>query len=99
DYKASIISFLRKDNSGNNFLVVVLNFTPMVKEDYRIGVPKSGYWKEALNTDSTHYGGSGIGNMGGKNAENVPFHGKPYSLNITLPPLSAVIFNWDNGKS
>jgi 1,4-alpha-glucan branching enzyme len=59
---------------------------------YRIGVPCAGYWKEIFNSDAEFYGGSGHGNLGGLEAESIPHHGRPFSLNATLPPLGAVIF-------
>jgi len=62
------------------------------RQPYRVGVPFGGYWKEVLNSDADLYGGSGLGNLGGVAAEPVPFHGRPYSLSITLPPLAAVLF-------
>jgi 1,4-alpha-glucan branching enzyme len=58
--------------------------------DYRVGVPEGGYWRELLNSDAVEYGGAGIGNLGGVTAENVPAHGRPFSLTLTLPPLGAL---------
>ncbi len=66
------------------------NFTPVPREQYRVGVPQGGYWQELLNSNAREYGGSGLGNAGGRNAESWPHHGRPFSLNLTLPPLSAV---------
>jgi len=71
---------------------VFTTFTPVPRFNYRIGVPKEGFWKELLNSDSHIYGGSGLGNLGGVWAERVPMHNFPYSLNLTLPPLSALFF-------
>jgi glycogen branching enzyme (EC 2.4.1.18) len=89
DYEQSIISFLRKSKDGETILVVC-NFTPVPRYNYRVGVPKKGAWIEIFNSDSELYGGANIGNMGRAKAEAVPFHGRPYSLSLTLPPLGAV---------
>jgi len=69
-----------------------LNFTPVPRYGYRVGVPAPGFWREVVNTDSTAYGGSGVGNLGGLNAAEIPAHGRPWSLSLTLPPLAAVFF-------
>lgn len=94
DWEKSIISFLRKDRSGENLILVVCNFTPVPRYDYRIGVPRKGYWEEIINTDAKEYWGSGIGNLGGKEAEAIPFHNRPYSLSLTLPPLGVLYLRW-----
>ncbi|RIY00135.1 1,4-alpha-glucan branching protein GlgB [Aureimonas flava] len=86
----SILSFLRKDKHGGAALVVC-NFTPNVHHDYRIGVPHGGFWAEALNTDAEIYGGSNVGNMGGKEAEEIHANGRPFSVALSLPPLSTVV--------
>jgi len=96
DYEQSVISFLRKDSSKKNILLCVFNFTPVVRYDYRVGVPYGGFWEEILNSDSEYYCGSGVGNMGGLEAENIPWHNRPYSLNLTLPPLAGLIFRLRN---
>lgn len=93
DWEKSIISYLRKSSYGD-LILVVCNFTPVPRFDYRVGVPREGFWKELLNTDSYIYGGSNLGNFGGVYAENIPFHNRPYSLRLTLPPLAVVIFKW-----
>ncbi|MES2356321.1 MAG: 1,4-alpha-glucan branching protein GlgB [Pseudomonadota bacterium] len=95
DREQSVISFLRKGNDENRFVVAIVNFTPVPRYGYRIGVPKQGYYREILNTDSKFYGGSNVGNRGGiLNAEDRPAHGRPYSLSITLPPLATVYLEW-----
>ncbi len=71
-------------------ILIACNFTPLPRHNYRVGAPKGGFWREILNSDSTNYGGSGQGNMGGIEAAPLPFHGYAYSLNLTLPPLGAV---------
>ena len=91
DSLSGTISLLRKGKLPEDTILVVCNFTPVPREEYRIGVPTAGFWREVLNGDAAEYGGSGWGNMGGKEAEAVPVHGRPYSLSLTLPPL-AVIF-------
>ncbi len=92
DRDASIVSFLRKGASPHWGLLIVCHFTPVTREGYRIGVPSLGAWKELINTDSTYYGGSNVGNRGRLVAEEVPFHGSPYSIQLTLPPLATVVF-------
>lgn len=90
DSDQSVLGFFRK--AGNQTVLVVCNFTPLVRENYAVGVDRGGMWREVLNSDSTHYGGSGVGNMGGVRAESIPVHGRPFSLNLTLPPLAVVYF-------
>ena len=92
DSDASVVSFLRTGRDPGQSLLVVCHFTPVVREEYRLGVPRLGVWKELLNTDSTYYGGSNIGNRGCVEAEEVPFHWQPYSIRLTLPPLATVVF-------
>ncbi|UCD34254.1 MAG: 1,4-alpha-glucan branching protein GlgB [Nitrospiraceae bacterium] len=92
DWESSIISFLRKGPSDQDTLLVICNFTPVVRTNYLIGVPESGHWKEVLNSDAWLYGGSDKGNYGGIEAAPVPCHGRYHSLSITLPPLGVVVF-------
>lgn len=92
DFHRSIISFLRRGQNPNDQLLFVCNFTPVVRQNYRVGVPLEGYWKEILNSDAPLYGGSGQGNFGGLSTVPLPIHGRPSSLNMTLPPLGIVIF-------
>jgi 1,4-alpha-glucan branching enzyme len=73
-------------------VLVALNFTPIARANYRLGVPHGGRWREALNSDASRYAGGGWGNFGGLEAAPVPAHGRPYSLTATLPPLGAVFF-------
>jgi 1,4-alpha-glucan branching enzyme len=87
DWERSIISFLRKCKGGGEKILVVCNFTPSISRNYRIGVPHGGFWRELLNSDAEIYGGSGQGNLGGIEAEDVSSHGRDYSLTLTLPPL------------
>lgn len=92
DAEHSVISFLRKTQHSDEDILVVCNFTPVLRTSYRIGVPKEGYWQEILNTDATVYGGSGQGNWGGQDTDPVSVHGFYHSLSLTLPPLSVSIF-------
>jgi len=92
DAEHSVISLLRKGRSSANLLLVVCNFTPVPRYSYRLGVPRAGMWQEILNSDAGRYGGSNMGNLGGVEAVPVPLHGRPYSLTITLPPLSVSLF-------
>ncbi len=89
DAEKSVLSFLRRPRAGPPVLAVC-NFTPVPRENYIIGVPQGGYWRELLNSDAMHYGGSGIGNLGGAEAAPAPAHGRFHSLSLTLPPLSAI---------
>ncbi|HZK66630.1 MAG TPA: 1,4-alpha-glucan branching protein GlgB [Chloroflexota bacterium] len=92
DVGNSVITFLRKGREPVETMLVVCSFTPVVRYDYRVGVPTGGFWRELLNSDAVEYWGSGMGNMGGVEAEEVPHHGRPYSLCLTLPPLSVTFF-------
>ena len=74
-----------------DWIVAVLNWTPVVRHRYRIGVPASGFYGELLNSDAALYGGSNTGNAGGITAESVPAHGHSFSLTLTLPPLGGLI--------
>jgi len=98
DSQQSTISLLRTGPSGGERLIVACNFTPVPRHNYLIGAPKGGGWQEVLNSDALEYGGSGQGNLGEVIAKDTPFHGLPYSLNITLPPLAAVYFRWQGDR-
>jgi 1,4-alpha-glucan branching enzyme len=93
DSTQSVLSYLRRD--GDAFHVVVLNFTPVVRRDYRIGVPEAGSYSETLNSDSRFYGGSDTGNPLGMHTEPRPWMGYPQSLPLTLPPLGALVLRLD----
>ena len=71
---------------------MAVNFTPVMRENYRVALPEPGFYTELLNSDAQEYSGSGSGNMGGVTAEPVPWLGRPYSLSLRLPPLAAVYF-------
>ena len=89
DRASSVLSFLRRDRRGRP-LVVACNCTPVARFDYRIGVPRGGAWRERLNSDASCYGGGGSGNLGRRAADDVPAHGRPHSLRLTLPPLGVL---------
>jgi 1,4-alpha-glucan branching enzyme len=92
DNEKSVLSFVRRDLSGLNHVLVILSLTPELREGYRVGMPGDGYWREILNTDSSVYGGSDKGNLGGKTAESFACHGQDYSAEFCLPPLSVSVF-------
>jgi 1,4-alpha-glucan branching enzyme len=91
DADNSIVSFVRKDDHGNQILCV-FNFTPVVRNDYRLGAPTRGKWKEIFNTDASMFGGSNVGNFGEVWTQDIPWQNRECSLNIKLPPLAAVYF-------
>ena len=88
----SVLSFSRRGHDESVNIVVACNFTPLPRVNYRLGVNSPGVYREILNSDAKEYGGSGMGNLGMAEATPVPWHGRPHSLNITLPPLAAVYF-------
>ena len=90
DAESSVVSLMRKGKSTATLVLMVCNFTPVPRQEYRIGAPHGGFWREALNSDATEYGGSGMGNRGGVDADPWPQHGRPFSLALTLPPLSVL---------
>jgi 1,4-alpha-glucan branching enzyme len=92
DSQHSILSFLRKGRKEEDTILVVCNFTPVPQYNYTVGAPRNGFWKEILNSDAGEYGGSGHGNLGGVDTAPIPHHGRPFSLDLTLPPLGAAFF-------
>jgi len=97
DHLQSVLSFVRRGKNRAHQMVCIFNFTPVPRHNYRIGVSEGGYWEELLNSDAGVYGGSGMGNAGGVIAENFPMHEQPFSVNLTLPPLSALMFRPSGG--
>jgi 1,4-alpha-glucan branching enzyme len=93
DSEQSVLSYLRRDPAGEDAFLITCNFTPVPHENYRLGVPAKGFWREVLNSDAPVYGGSGLGNMGGADTTPVPYHGRDQSISVTLPPLSILIFH------
>jgi 1,4-alpha-glucan branching enzyme len=90
DWAQSVISFARFGRDPRDVVVCACNFTPVVREGYRIGVPREGWYAELINTDSELYAGSNVGNGGGVASEPVPWHGQPHSIELTVPPLAAL---------
>src|SRR3989454_1529934 len=97
DSQSSVVSLLRRSTAGDT-LLIVCNFTPVTRTNYRVGVPSGGYWRELLNSDAEIYGGSNQGNSGGVEAGALEMHGRPYSLSLTLPGLSALFFKAPPGS-
>jgi len=91
DWEQSVLSFLRKGNDPSDQVIAVYNFTPAPRMGYRTGVPAPGYYREIFNSDSGLYGGSNLGNAGGVHAEEIARHGRPWSLQLNLPPLGCVM--------
>jgi 1,4-alpha-glucan branching enzyme len=93
----NVVAFMRTAPSSGKRIICVCNFSPVIRPGYRVGLPRSGYYSEILNTDSAHYGGSNFGNGGGVNAQEHPWHGLSHSAVIELPPLSALWFEVPQG--
>jgi 1,4-alpha-glucan branching enzyme len=91
----SVIAFLRKPASGGAPLLVVCNFTPVPRDNFLVGVPERGLWREIINTDARDYGGAGWGNLGAVESVPVGSHGRVESLSLTLPPLSTLVMRWE----
>ena len=91
DAESSVLSFLRRSAANDDALVIVCNFTPVTRNDYRIGVPRDGVWVEVLNSDGEEFGGSGQGNLGRVTASLTPAQGREHSVSLTLPPLSLLV--------
>ncbi len=94
DSDASVMAYLRLDADERTLFAVIGHFTPIIRRDYRVGVPRRGFWKEVINTNSQYYGGSGLGNDGGRHTEDVPADHHSQSILLTLPPLSTTILKW-----
>lgn len=92
NHEDSVLSFLRRANDPDDYLLVVLNFTPIVRDAYRLGVPELTWYEEIFNSDSQYYTGSNVGNGPGVQAEAVPSQGRPHSIEIALPPLATAIY-------
>ncbi len=98
DSRHSVVSFIRRGKDNNEFVIVVCNFTPQPHSHYRIGVPEPGFYTELFNSDARQYGGSNLGNLGGKWTEEWSFHNMPYSLDLCLPPLAVLVLKLDREK-
>ncbi|MBM3996022.1 MAG: 1,4-alpha-glucan branching protein GlgB [Planctomycetes bacterium] len=92
DYEQGVISFLREGKIANDYLLIAFNFTPVPRYNYHLGAPFGGIWRELLNSDAPIYGGAGQGNLGVTQAAEIPWHGRSHLLNVTLPPLTMVMF-------
>jgi 1,4-alpha-glucan branching enzyme len=90
DASNNVIAFMRVSRDGSQQVVCVANLSPVPREGYRVGLPLEGAWEEILNTDSVHYGGTGVGNLGEVKAAGRGWHGQPFSADVTLPPLSVL---------
>ncbi len=91
DSAHSVVTFIRKDQSEKNTVLVICNFTPVVQHNYRVGVPFDAFWAEILNSDAVEYGGSGQSNKGSIAALSFKYNERPFSLSLTVPPLAAII--------
>jgi 1,4-alpha-glucan branching enzyme len=91
DADNSVYTYMRFAKDPEDFVVVAVNFTPVPRHNYRIGVPKAGIYQELLNSDAGIYGGSNMGNMGAVNSESWSTHGQPHSISLTLPPLAVLV--------
>ncbi len=92
DADNSVVSFIRRGKSSGDIILCVCNFTPVPRNEYMVGVPRGGAWKEILNSDAGEYGGSGVGNRGGVESAPNPIHGQKYSITLTVPPLGVLFF-------
>jgi 1,4-alpha-glucan branching enzyme len=91
NWEESVLSFIRKAKDPRDFLSVACNFTPAPRVGYRVGVPELCWYEEIFNSDSQYYAGSNVGNGQGVMADNIPWHGRPFSVKVSLPPLGAVL--------
>jgi 1,4-alpha-glucan branching enzyme len=92
DNENSVLSFIRQNKEGTSRVLIILNLTPVPRHQYRVGLPTPGFWREILNSDSTAYGGSNVGNLGGVESQDVKAHNQPQSALFTLPPLGIIAF-------
>ena len=99
DAERSVLTFLRKGQSTGDIILVVCNFTPVPRHNYRVGVPRGGAWREMLNSDGREYGGSGQGNIGGAEAAPISAQGRLHALTIAVPPLSTLFFKSEAKKT
>ncbi len=87
----SVLVYMRKAKNPADFLVVCCNFTPVVRPQYRVGLPQGGWYEEVFNSDSEYYGGGNIGNYPGVNADTIGHHGRPFSITVNMPPLGITV--------
>jgi 1,4-alpha-glucan branching enzyme len=86
---------LRKARDGQSIILSVSNMTPVPRPNYRIGVPRPGFWQEILNTNALIYGGDNMGNAGGALTEEIPAHHQSESVSLAIPPLSTILLKWE----
>jgi 1,4-alpha-glucan branching enzyme len=98
DHARSVVSFIRRGTQAHDTMLFVCNFTPVPRLDEPVGVPSGGWWRELLNSDATDYDGSGVGNRGGVHAEAVAHHGRPWRVQLALPPLGVVVLRCQEGE-
>ncbi len=98
DWEQSVLSFIRKTETNSGTVLVVLNFTPVVRNDYRVGVPEAGFYREIMNSDAVCFGGSGQGNLGGVNSDQIWWDGRENSIRVVIPPLSCLMFVLERDK-
>ncbi|MEL6319599.1 MAG: alpha amylase C-terminal domain-containing protein, partial [Cyanobacteria bacterium J06626_14] len=100
DNRHSVVSFIRRaKDDPDEYLIMVCNFTPQPHAHYRVGTPEHGFYTELFNSDSREYGGSNMGNLGGKWSDEWAFHNRPYSIDLCLPPLSVLVLKIDREKT
>ncbi|MEB3233098.1 MAG: 1,4-alpha-glucan branching protein GlgB [Leptolyngbyaceae bacterium] len=101
DHRHSVVSFLRRSVHApeDDYVIVVCNFTPQPHAHYRVGVPHHGFYREILNSDAGEFGGSNMGNLGGKWSDEWVFHNQPYSIDLCLPPLGVLVLKWDEERT
>ena len=87
----SVFSYIRKATNADDFVIVACNFTPVVRQQFRLGVPRNGWYHEIFNSDSQFYAGSNIGNCPGMASEEIGSHGRAHSISVTVPPLGAIV--------
>lgn len=99
DNRHSVVSFIRRSKDTDDFIITACNFTPQPHSHYRIGVPEPGFYTELFNSDAREYGGSNLGNLGGKWTDEWSYHNHPYSIDLCLPPLGVLILKLDRQKA
>jgi 1,4-alpha-glucan branching enzyme len=98
DWEESVIAFLRRGHAEDDTILVLCNFTPVPRHNYRVGVPQGGLWRELLNSDAVLYGGSGQGNLGWVESAPVRSHAYFHSLTLIVPPLATLVLKHEGGS-
>ena len=99
DNRHSVAAFIRRAKDSEEFVITVCNFTPQPHSHYRVGVPEPGFYTELFNSDAREYGGSNMGNLGGKWTEEWAYQNRPYSIDLCLPPLGTLVLKLDRQKT